>query len=310
MSEQNASAGKYRPDGKPGDYESIWKYLYRTPHRLDFVEVAGLRTRYLTAGAEDAPPLLLLHGTAGSIENFAANIAAYAEHFRVYVLDMLGCGWTDKPDYPYTPRRYAEHIVAFMDLMGLEHTDVVGVSLGSFVAVRVAQDNPGRIGKIVAVAPAGIITDPEEYARNAKELIDRRTKASTDPTWDSIRFVFKNLVLNEDRIVDDLVGIRLDIYRNPALQAAMPHLLTPKGVDALTWEEWAELPNEILSIAGVDKDNMFLANAYKIAEIGQNVTLWELAGVDHWAQFEVPAEFNARTISWLQGTGLRLDGDD
>ncbi|WP_083883989.1 alpha/beta fold hydrolase [Nocardia higoensis] len=304
---EHAEAGRYRPDGEPGEYRSIWKYLYKTPHALGYIDAAGLGTRYLTAGSPDAPPLLLLHGTAGSIENFSANIAAYAEHFRVYVLDMLGCGWTDKPDYPYTPRRYAEHVVAFMDAVGLDRADVVGVSLGSFVAARIAQDYPGRVGKIVSVAPAGIITDPVAYQKNAQELIDRRSKASADPTWDSIRFVFENLVLDKGVLIDDLIGIRLDIYRNPALQEAMPHLLTPKGVDALTWEEWAELPNEILVVASVDKPTMFLDNAYKIAELNPHVTLWELAGVDHWAQFEVPEEFNFRTISWLKGDGLQLD---
>lgn len=302
-----ATVGQYRPDGKPGEYQSIWKYLYKTPHTLDYIDVAGLNTRYLTAGAGDAPPLLLLHGTAGSIENFGANIAELAKSFRVYVLDMLGCGWTDKPDYPYTPRKYAEHIIAFMDAVGLEETDVIGVSLGSFVAARVALDYPGRLNKIVSVAPAGIICDPVEYQRNAQLLIDRRSKASADPTWDSIRFVFKNLVLDEEVLMDDLIGIRLDIYRNPALQAAMPHLLTPKGVDALTWEEWSQLENEILSIASIDKPSMFLDNAYKIAELGKKVTLWELKGTDHWAQFECAEEFNFRATSWLQGKGLQLD---
>lgn len=80
--------------------------------------------------------VILLHGTAGSLENFSANYAAYAEHFRVIGLDMLGCGWTDKPDYDYLINHYAEHVRSFMDALGIDKAAVVGVSLGAWLAPR------------------------------------------------------------------------------------------------------------------------------------------------------------------------------
>ena len=75
----------------------IWQHLHATPHQLRWIDAGGVRTRMLEAGQPDAPPLLLLHGTAGSLENFCANIATFAAHFRVIAIDMLGCGLTDKP---------------------------------------------------------------------------------------------------------------------------------------------------------------------------------------------------------------------
>jgi 2-hydroxy-6-oxonona-2,4-dienedioate hydrolase len=39
----------------------------------------------------------MLHGNAGSLENFAANIAAHAEHFNCIAFDMIGSGMTAKP---------------------------------------------------------------------------------------------------------------------------------------------------------------------------------------------------------------------
>jgi hypothetical protein len=36
------------------------------------------------------------------LENFAANIAAHAEYFRVFAIDLLGSGWNDRPNYSYT----------------------------------------------------------------------------------------------------------------------------------------------------------------------------------------------------------------
>ncbi|MGW5159523.1 alpha/beta fold hydrolase [Nonomuraea wenchangensis] len=281
-------------------YRSIWKYLYRTPHTLAFADVDGYGTRYLEAGDPDKPHLLLLHGTAGSLENFCANIAAYAEHFHVIAMDMLGCGWTDKPDTPVTPTVWARHAVGLMDHLGIERASIVGVSLGSFVAVRLAHDFPGRADRIVMVAPAGIITDPEYYKEYSKKLVDRRQKAGTDPHWDGVKVIFRNLLLKEEDIIDDLVAIRLDIYRNPEMQRAMPLVLAPRGHEALTEEQWRALPNPILAVAAVDAPNMFLTNAYRIGEVAPGATVLEMTGCDHWAQFEQPEEFNARTIEFLR----------
>ena len=65
----------------------IWQQIYATPHRLAWIDVGGVRTRMLEAGPPDAPAVLLLHGTAGSLENFCANVAALAAHFRVIAID-------------------------------------------------------------------------------------------------------------------------------------------------------------------------------------------------------------------------------
>ena len=97
---------------------SIWRHLFKTPHRLGYVEVAGVQTRYLEAGPSDAPALLLLHGTAGSLENFCANYADYAQHFRVIGIDMLGCGWTDKPDFDYLIKARISEMASYRKLLG------------------------------------------------------------------------------------------------------------------------------------------------------------------------------------------------
>lgn len=107
-----------------------------TAHRLAWIDVGGVRTRYLEAGPADGPVVVLLHGTAGQPRNFCANMADYAVHFRVIAIDMLGCGLTDKPDFDYLVKDYAEHACGVLDALGVEQAAVVGVSLGSWSARR------------------------------------------------------------------------------------------------------------------------------------------------------------------------------
>ena len=282
------------------EHTSIWQHLFRTPHRLAWADVGGVRTRYLEAGPADAPVVILLHGTAGSLENFSANYAAYAGRFRVIGLDMLGCGWTDKPDHDYLIEDYAGHVRGFMDALGIGAAAVVGVSLGAWVGAALALAHPERVRKLVLVAPAGIILDAEEERRFAEGLRKARSSAASEPTWDTVAAALKALVLNPDTLSDELIAVRLDIYRDPRMQAAMPRLLAfSRGGQALDNEQWRSLALPILVIAAVDAPNMFLSNAYAIAKTAPNVQLVEMKDCDHWAQYEQPEVFNRHSMAFL-----------
>ncbi|MEM5433210.1 alpha/beta hydrolase [Cupriavidus oxalaticus] len=279
----------------------IWQRLFSTTHRLGWVNAAGIQTRYLEAGPSDAPVVVMLHGTAGSLENFCANVAAYARHFRVVAIDMLGCGLTDKPDHPYMINDYAEHVRATMDALEIDHAAVVGVSLGSWVGAALALAYPALVDKLVMVAPAGIITDAEEEARVAEGVRSRRLAASADPTWETVHAAMKSLVIDPAALSDDLVAIRLAIYRDPRMKAAMPHLLAfSLGGQALSEAQWRSLSLPIQVFAAIDAPNMFLSNAYAIARTAPRADLVELHGCDHWAQYEQPEAFNEASIDFLR----------
>jgi pimeloyl-ACP methyl ester carboxylesterase len=94
----------------------------------------------------------MLHGTAGSLENFAANIAAHAEHFNCIAFDMIGSGMTGKPDYDYETEHYVKRAVAFFHAMGIKKASMIGLSLGAPVASRFAIDHPDLVDKLILVS--------------------------------------------------------------------------------------------------------------------------------------------------------------
>ncbi len=279
---------------------SIWQHLFATPHSLGWIDVHGVRTRYLEAGRADGPVAMMLHGTAGSLENFCANFADYAQHFRVIAFDMLGCGLTDKPAFDYLIKDYAAHAVGVLDALGIERASVVGVSLGSWVGAAMALAHPQRVSRLVMVAPAGIVVDADEERRFAEGVRKRRSAAASDPTWDSVYAAMKGLVLDPSTLSDDLVAIRLEIYRQPSMAAAMPRLLAfSLGGQALSEAQWKSLTLPIQVFAAVDAPNMFLTNAYAIAKVAPNVEVVVIKGCDHWAQYEQPQAFNTASIAFL-----------
>src|SRR5580704_19680427 len=91
-----------------GQSGSMWLELVGTGIKETFHDVGGIRTRVLEAG--DGPPLLILHGTGGHAETYQRNIGPLSRHFRVLVPDMLGHGFTDRPDVPYTLDDFSNHL--------------------------------------------------------------------------------------------------------------------------------------------------------------------------------------------------------
>ena len=80
----------------------------------------GVRTRYLRAGDPGKPVLMLLHGSGGHAEAYVRNLAAHAEHFWTWSIDMLGHGYTEKPGHPLEVGHYVEHLMAVLRTIGAE----------------------------------------------------------------------------------------------------------------------------------------------------------------------------------------------
>ena len=133
-------------------FRSVWSDLYATEFRQGWVDAGGLKTRFIEAGSPDNPPLVMLHGTAGSWENFCLNVAAHAEHFHCFAFDMIGSGLTDKPDFDYETQHYVKHLCDFMDATKIGRANLIGLSLGARVASRFAIDHPQRIDKLVLLS--------------------------------------------------------------------------------------------------------------------------------------------------------------
>src|ERR1051326_8261059 len=71
---------------------------------------------YEVKGARDAKPLLLIHGfgPGASSYEWRKNVDALAQQFRVYTLDLLGYGLSDRPNIDYTAETFTDLISDFL----------------------------------------------------------------------------------------------------------------------------------------------------------------------------------------------------
>jgi pimeloyl-ACP methyl ester carboxylesterase len=118
-----------------------------------YIAVQGHNIRYRVAGT--GPALILLHGIGRSLEDWSENITALAEQHRVYAIDLLGFGLSDKPDQAYSIDRLRDIVRGFMDALGIEQATIIGNSLGGAIATRLALHASWRVAGMVLLAPAG-----------------------------------------------------------------------------------------------------------------------------------------------------------
>lgn len=122
------------------------------------VQLGQYQIHYLVAG--EGRPLVLVHGLGGSADNWLGMIPQFtAKGFRVYALDLLGYGHSDKPDVDYSISMQSDLLLKFLDSQGLQQPDIAGWSMGGWVAGKFAVDHPQRIRKVMLLDSAGMKYD-------------------------------------------------------------------------------------------------------------------------------------------------------
>jgi pimeloyl-ACP methyl ester carboxylesterase len=121
-----------------------------------YVKVDGYQLHYLVGGS--GRPLLLVHGLGSRGEDWANLIPQLiAGGNRVYALDLLGYGDSAQPrDAQYSIPQEASIVEGFLDSQHLRQVDVAGWSMGGWIALQVALQQPQRVRRLVLLDSAGL----------------------------------------------------------------------------------------------------------------------------------------------------------
>jgi pimeloyl-ACP methyl ester carboxylesterase len=116
----------------------------------------GVEYAYRDVGAGDVPLVLLQH-FRGNLDNWdPALVDALAAERRVVTFDNVGVAATTGTT-PSTIEAMAQGAIAFVEALGLQRVDLLGFSIGSFVAQEIALIRPDLLRRIVlaSAAPQG-----------------------------------------------------------------------------------------------------------------------------------------------------------
>ena len=284
------------------EHESVWSDLQGVPFVQGYLDAGGVRTRYLHAGDESKPSLILLHGSGGHAEAYVRNLAAHAEHFSTWSIDMLGHGYTDKPGHPLEIRHYIDHLLAFLDAIGVPRAHLSGESLGGWVVSRAAVDHPEKVDRLVLNTAGGSQADPQVM----KRIIALSMAAADNPSWETVQARITWLMADKSKGYDDLVASRQRVYRQPGFVSAMRDIMALQDPEIrarnlLDASDYGSIKAPTLVLWTSDDPTADVTEGRRIASMIPDARFEVMSGCGHWPQYEDAKTFDRLHIDFLLG---------
>ncbi len=132
----------------------------------------GINIYYQTYGYE-GDYLFLIGGLTRDHTVWRNVITSLSTEYKVVVFDNRGAGQTDKPDEPYSISQLSEDLFALMSTLGIEKANIVGHSMGAFMAMHFAALHPTMVQNLVLCsACTKQVAKAKEYLSSRIAIID------------------------------------------------------------------------------------------------------------------------------------------
>ena len=263
-----------------------------------YVESGGIRTHYIDAG--EGEPLILIHGGGAGADcfgNWFSCLPAYAQSFRAIAVDLVGFGKTAKPDpsqFSYSQEARNDHIISFIEALGLKSVNLIGNSMGGATSMGVAIKRPDLVKKMVLMGSAGLNTKIREALLPIMNY---------DFTRDGMVKVCKTLANKNFPIDDDMIDYRYDLSIAPDTKKGYSATMGwVKQQGGLYYEEnfIRKLGKPTLIVNGKDDLVVPLENAYRFLELIEHSWGYIIPHCGHWAMLEYPDDFVTETTRFLR----------
>jgi pimeloyl-ACP methyl ester carboxylesterase len=247
------------------------------------------------SGPRGAPPLVLLHGASATSLMWRPNIKALAGSYRTYAVDNiydLGRSiYTRKIRTPDDFSNWLDELFSALELG--DRINLVGQSYGGWIAAQYALRFPGRLNKVVLLAPAGVLPFRREFLmRGLLSLIPHPYFSRSMMTW-----------LLEDTAKKDQAGRELvnELVENIRLGQSC---FKPKALvnpTVLTDEEWRSIRVPALFLVGEnEKIYSALKAVERLREVAPRVEAQIIPEAGHDLTVAQADLVNSRIVAWLQ----------
>lgn len=140
---------------------------------MPYANNQGIRIYYEVEG--EGPPLVLMHGRAGSGEDWRAlgYVEALQDDYRLVLIDARGHGRSDKPHDPKVYRKAlrAADVVAVLDDLRIDKAHFMGYSVGDTVGFSIAKYAPERLISLIVGGRAPFEADEPDGPNPHKDSI-------------------------------------------------------------------------------------------------------------------------------------------
>lgn len=268
------------------------------------IDIGGIKTNYITDGAGD--PLILIHGSGPGVTayaNWRGVIPDFAKHFTCYAPDTLGFGYTDFPDDidGFSMDRWVDHIVGFMDALGIAKAHFIGNSYGGALSLAVATRHPERVGGIVLMGSAGRID-----FKMTKGLEDAW---GYEPSMENMRELMRTFAHDPSLVKEEIVVSRYEASVRIGAHEKYSSLFPEprqRWLAELATDDSAlsEMEHNTLIVHGREDVIVPYDVSVRFSQVIPNSELHVFSNCGHWTQIEKRDRFIELVVPFLKGTPL------
>lgn len=277
----------------------------------------GWRIHYVQQGHQ-GPCLLLVHGFGASTDHWRKNIAELSQQFRVWAIDLLGFGRSQKPQVTYTGELWRDQLQAFCQEIIGESVYIAGNSLGGYAALCFAVDCPELAQGVVLLNCAGPFSEPSQTSKPGwqRGLDHFKRQVLQLPL---VVEVFSFVLFHQMRQRSQIRKVLLQVYKDPTAvtDQLVEEIYRPAfdpgalGVFAAVFKSppgrkldvlLQQLQRPLLLVWGAADPWMTPGKAEKFLDYAPAANLI-LIDAGHCPHDERPAEVNAAIARWVEEQG-------
>ena len=273
---------------------------------LKKVHVGDIDVGYKVFGKGE--PIILFNGASDHMDAWDPSfLTDLSSNHTVIVFDQRGIGNTTAGSKPYTMQQLANDTAGLLDALKIPKADVMGYSLGSFIAQQFAVSHPEKVNSLILVAATcggkDGIPSPPEWIKMQNEVVNK-TLNNIPATADEM----KQAVVAS--LGSGWIKLHPESLDNPLIRGNMTILqskpgLTPETMNnqnnaghswtATNWsgacEELAKIAKPTLVIAGTD-DNYYVPHGNALILAGKIPGAWlvQIKNAGHGIMNQYPAE--------------------
>lgn len=267
------------------------------PEGRYFTTASGHRLHYLEHG--QGPAVVFLHGSgsgASGHSNFKGNYPWLAEQgYRVIVPDLIGYGYSDKPDdIDYPLDLFVDHVAQLLTALEIDSATLIGNSLGGAIAIKFTLDNPNRVDKLVLMAPGGIENQPDYFHMPGMQVMKEVFTAGPMSPQRLEEFIRRGLVYDEAVVDQQLVDERWGVFQQQNTQ-----VINTMSVPNMA-ERLGEISCPVQAFWGVNEQMMPETGIMTLAKGIADIRLTLVSQCGHWVMVEHQDMFNRAVLDFLQ----------
>lgn len=268
-----------------------------TPEIGKSVLAGGVSTNYHEAGS--GMPVILIHGSGPGVSawsNWRLAIPHLAERLHVFAYDQVGFGYTQLPEtHSYSLQGWLDHLLSFMQAVGVERAHLIGNSMGAAVALAAAVKHPEKVEKLILMGPMGVSFPISE---------------GLDAVWGytpgvaNMKYLIDIFAYDRKLVTDELAEQRYRASIRPGIQEAFSSMFPAprqQGVDAMApyEDQLSQLKHRTLVFHGREDRVIPLISSQKLLGMLENVQLHVFSHSGHWTMIEHTAAFNRLSRDFL-----------